>query len=58
MDRNKCPVEPRHLGVELGASKTISEPMVHLAQTVHLSCSDTNTIFEWTEMGVHMSHVT
>jgi hypothetical protein len=29
---------PRHLGVPLGASKTIYEPMVHWVQTVHLSC--------------------
>jgi hypothetical protein len=28
----------------LRASKMISEPMVHLVQTVHLSCTDTNTV--------------
>ena len=28
MDRNKFPLDPRHLGVPSGASKTISEPMV------------------------------
>jgi hypothetical protein len=27
-DRNELPLEPRHLGVPLGASKMISEPMV------------------------------
>jgi hypothetical protein len=43
-DLNKLPLEPRHLGVSSGASKTISEPMVHSTQTVHLYCTDTNTI--------------
>ena len=27
-----------------GASKTIYEPMVRLAQTMHLSCTGTNTV--------------
>ena len=31
---NKIPHDPRHLGVPSGASKTISEPMVRVAQTV------------------------
>ena len=44
MDRNKIPLEPRHLGVPSGASKMISELMVRLAQTVHISCTNTNTI--------------
>ena len=39
-------------------SKTISEPMVCLAQTMHLSCTDTNTVSNWTEMRFHMTHVT
>ena len=33
----RASLELRHLGVPLGVSKTISEPMVRLAQTVHLS---------------------
>jgi hypothetical protein len=44
MDRNELPFEPRHLGVPFGASKMISEPVVCLAETVHLSCIETNTI--------------
>ena len=32
---NEIPHDPRHLGVPSGASKTISEPMVRSAQTVH-----------------------
>jgi hypothetical protein len=34
---NKHPHEPHHLGGSSGASKMISEPMVHLAQIVDLS---------------------
>ena len=43
MDRIELPLEPRHLEVPSGASKTISEPMVCLAQPVHLYATDTNT---------------
>ena len=31
---NEIPHDPRHLGLPSGASKTISEPMIRLAQTV------------------------
>ena len=31
---NKIPHDPHHLGGPFGASKTISEPMVRLAQSV------------------------
>jgi hypothetical protein len=58
MDRNELPPKPRHLGVPLGASKPISELMVRLAQTVLLSCSDTNTVSKRTKTRFHMSHVT
>jgi hypothetical protein len=54
----KHPLELRHLGVLSGASKTISEPMVCLALSVHLSCIDTNTIFKWTKTRFYMTHVT
>jgi hypothetical protein len=37
MDRNELPLEPRHLGVPSSASKMISDPMVHMMQTMHLS---------------------
>jgi hypothetical protein len=36
MDWIELPYEPRHLGVTLGVSKMITEPMLRLAQTVHL----------------------
>ena len=57
-DRNELSVEPRHLVVPSGASKIIPEPMVCLAQTVHLSCPDTNTVSKWTETRFDMTHVT
>jgi hypothetical protein len=41
---NELPLDAHHLGVLSGASKMIPKPMVHLAQTVHLSSIDTNTI--------------
>jgi hypothetical protein len=50
--------EPRLLGVPSGASKTIPGPMVCLAQTVDLSCTDTNTVSKLTEMRLDMTHVT
>jgi hypothetical protein len=55
-DSNKLPLEPRHLGVLSGASKMISEPMVRLAQTVHLYYTDTNTVSKRTETRFHMTH--
>jgi hypothetical protein len=53
IDRKKFLIEPRHLGATLGASKTISEPILCLAQTAHQSCTDTNTISKQTEMRFH-----
>jgi hypothetical protein len=57
-DRIELSLEPHHLGVPSGVSKTVSEPMVHFTQTVHLSCTDTNTVSKWSEMRFHMTHVT
>ena len=54
-DQNKMLVDPRHLGVPPGASKTISEPMVCLAQTMHLSCTNTNTVSKRIETRFHMT---
>jgi hypothetical protein len=57
MDRNELPFEPRHLGVPSIASEMISEAMVYLVQTVHLSCTETNTISKRTETSFHLSLV-
>jgi hypothetical protein len=44
--------------VPSGTSKTIFEQMVCSVQTVHLSCTDTNTVSEQTKTRFHMTHVT
>jgi hypothetical protein len=49
-------VDPHHLGVPSGASKSIYEPMARLAQTVHRSCTDTNTVSKRTETRFHITH--
>jgi hypothetical protein len=36
----------------------ISEAMVYLAQSVHLSCTETNTVSKWIETIFHLSLVT
>jgi hypothetical protein len=36
----------------------IFEPVVRLAQTMHLSCIEINTIFKWTEVSFYLTHVT
>jgi hypothetical protein len=50
MDRNELPLDPCHVGVPLGAFEMISEPMVRLAQTMHLSCVEINTISKRTHI--------
>ena len=45
----RASTNPPHLGVPLGASKTISEPMVCFAQTVHLCSTNSNTISKLTK---------
>jgi hypothetical protein len=57
-DRSKLPLEPRHLGVPSSASKMISMPMVCSVQTVHLSCTDINTVSKWTKTKFHTTHAT
>jgi hypothetical protein len=49
MDWDEIPHDLRLQGVPSSASKTISELVVRLAQAVHLSCSDTNTVSKQTE---------
>ena len=56
--QNELPLEPRHLLVPSSVPKMIYESMVHLAQTMHLSCTDTNTVSKRKEAGFHMTNVT
>jgi hypothetical protein len=58
IDRSELSLEPRHLGVPSGTSKMISEPMVHLEQTVHQSCTDTNIVSKGKQVRLHMTHIT
>jgi hypothetical protein len=58
MDRNEILHDPRQLVVPSGASKMISEPMVRLAETVHLFSTESNTVSKRTEMRFYMTHVT
>ena len=43
-DQTELSLEPLDLGVPSGASKMVSYPLVHQVQTVHLSCTETNTV--------------
>jgi hypothetical protein len=51
-------LEPHHQGVPSRASKTISEPIVRLAQIVQLSCVKIITNSKRNEMTIHLSLVT
>jgi hypothetical protein len=57
-DQNELPLWPRHLGVPSGVSNMISEQTEHFSQTVHLSCTDPNSISNRTKTRFHMTHVT
>jgi hypothetical protein len=50
--------QPTRLGLPSGAFKMISEPMVRLAQTAHLSCVKISTISKETQTSFHLSLVT
>ena len=58
MDQNKIRHDPRHVGVPSDASKMISEPMVRLVHTMHLSCTDANATSKQKEERFHMTHIT
>jgi hypothetical protein len=57
-DRTELALEPCHLGVPSIVSKTISIPTVCSVQTVHLSCSNTNTVSKRTKTRFHTTHLT
>jgi hypothetical protein len=57
-DRKEILYDPRHLGVPSGVSNIISEAMLHLVQTVDLSCTETNNISKSTQTRFYMTHVT
>jgi hypothetical protein len=57
-DRNKIPHDPRRLVVPFAAYKMIFEPLVHSAQTVHLSFIKISTISKRTELSFHLGLIT
>jgi hypothetical protein len=58
MDQNELSLDARHLGVPSGVSKMISKPVVHSAQTVHLSCAEIEAISKLIETRFHLTYVT
>jgi hypothetical protein len=44
MDQNKLQFDTHHLGGPSGVAKKIYMPVVHSAETVHVSCVEFNTI--------------
>jgi hypothetical protein len=57
MEWNELALDPGRLGVSSGVPKMIFMPVVHLAQTTHLSCAEINTIFKQTEMSFSLIHI-
>jgi hypothetical protein len=57
MDPNEFPFDPNQGGPS-GAAKKIPMPVVHSAQTMHLSCTEINSVLVQTEASFHMTHVT
>jgi hypothetical protein len=58
MVQNDLPFDPRHLGGPFGAAKKIFMPVVHSAQTMHLSYAVINTVSKQTEASFHFTHFT
>jgi hypothetical protein len=57
MDRREIPHDPHHLGVASDVSKTISKPMVHSTQTMHLSWVKICTISKWAQHSLEPRHL-
>jgi hypothetical protein len=58
MDQNELPVDQCDLEVPSGVPKKIYMPIVHSAQTMHLSCVEINTISKRSEKSFHLTNVT
>jgi hypothetical protein len=56
-DQNEIPHDLGHQGIPSGASKMIFVPVVCLAQTIHLCCTDPNTISKRVKTRFHMTHI-
>jgi hypothetical protein len=55
---NEILLEPHHLELSWGASKRISEHLIHSVQTVPLSCVKIGIISKLTETSIHLGLVT
>jgi hypothetical protein len=55
--KNELPFDPHHLGGPSGAAKKIFMPMVHSTQTMHLSCTEINSVSKQTEASFYLTHI-
>jgi hypothetical protein len=55
---NEILLEPRHLELSSGASKMISEHLIHSVQSVYQSCVKFGIISKRTETSIHLGLVT
>jgi hypothetical protein len=58
MNQNEFRVDPHHVGLPSVAPKMISKPIVHSAQTMHLSCVEINTISKQSQTSFHLTYNT
>jgi hypothetical protein len=57
MERREILLDPCHLGLESAAAKTISEPMVHSTEIVHLCWVKISTISKQTKLSLEPRHL-
>jgi hypothetical protein len=58
MDQNKLLFDPSPLRVPSSVQKMISEPMVHLSQTMHQSCVKINSLkMNWNKLPLDPHHL-
>jgi hypothetical protein len=58
MGQNELPFDSHHLEGPSSVAKKISMPMEYLAQTVHLSDVEINTVSKQTKASFHLTYVT
>jgi hypothetical protein len=54
-DQRELSLDPHHLQVPSGVTKTIFKPIACSVQTMHQSCVEINTISKWTKMNFHLT---
>jgi hypothetical protein len=58
MDSKELPLDTHHLGVPSGMPKMIFMLVVHSEQTMHLSCTESNTISKRTKTCFQLTYIT